>query len=283
MSLDLQEVLGGDAALTVKLVASAALVLAVVAARWAVLGWLRVSELPSPEMRRRWIVMARNVSVLLFTLFLVVIWAEQLRTFALSVVAVAAALVIATKEIISCFSGAILRTSSSAFTVGDRIEIGDIRGDVVDYNLLTTTLMEVGPAHQHTGRAVVLPNSVLLTASVTNESFTEQFVFHSVVVPLTDKDDWRAAEKVLSEVAHEACAEFIESAKRHFERMVKRTGLVVPTPEPRLLVRLEAPGRIDIVARIPVPSARRGRIEQDILRAFLDRYRPVVAAGGERA
>lgn len=260
--------------LSAKIAASAMLLAVLLTVRWAVLRWLRVSELPSSEMRRRWIVMARNVSVLVFLLFMVVIWAAQLRTFAISVVAVAAAIVIATKELILCISGAVLRASASSFTVGDRIEVGTVKGDVVDYSLLTTTLMEVGPAHQHTGRAIVIPNAKFMSDQVINESFTDQYVFHSVVVPLEAKEDWRAAEAALAEVARSVCAEYLAEARVHFERLEKRTGLPTPAAEPRLLVRLDKPGQVDLVARIPVPSNRRGRIEQDVLRRFLDAYRP---------
>ena len=38
-----------------------------------------------------------------------------------------------------------MRATSRSFKLGDRIEIGDYRGDVIDYNLFTTTILETGP------------------------------------------------------------------------------------------------------------------------------------------
>ncbi len=50
------------------------------------------------------------------------------------------------------------------FTIGDRVETGGIRGDVVDVSILRTTLMETGQwvkAEQYNGRIVRIANSDL--------------------------------------------------------------------------------------------------------------------------
>jgi len=84
------------------------------------------------ETRRRWAVNIRNVLALVFVIGLIFIWARQLGTFAVSLVAIAVALVLATKELILCISGTVLRVGVNAYSMGDRIEIGGIRGNVVD-------------------------------------------------------------------------------------------------------------------------------------------------------
>ena len=51
---------------------------------------------------------------------------------------------------------------------------------------LTTTILEIGPeklTHQHTGRAIVVPNSVFLDKHVVNESYTADFVLHVFRLP----------------------------------------------------------------------------------------------------
>ncbi|MFT5604801.1 MAG: small-conductance mechanosensitive channel [Paracoccaceae bacterium] len=93
------------------------------------------------ELRRKWLVQSRNGLVLLG---LVIIWGEELRTLALSIVALAVAFVVATKELILCITGSIIKTASCSFDIGDRIQIKDYCGDVIDHNLLATTLLEVG-------------------------------------------------------------------------------------------------------------------------------------------
>lgn len=114
-------------------------------------------NIASADLRRKWHVQVRNGLILLLVFGLLVIWSNELRTFALSLVAIAVAFVVATKELILCITGSILKTGSRSFNIGDRIQIKDFRGDVIDQNLLATTILEVGPGkitHQRTGRIV---------------------------------------------------------------------------------------------------------------------------------
>ncbi len=250
------------------------LLVGVVLVRWFVARAIRGSAL-SPEERRRYLVMARNVSILAFLFSTVVIWASELRTIALSMVAVAAAIVIATKELILCLSGGILRSTSGSFSVGDRIELNGLRGDVIDLSLLTTTILEIGPGqmtHQHTGRAISLPNALLLSAPVVNESFTEQYVLHTITVPIGTDQKYKEARVVLLNTAKEICEEHIEEAQRHFASFGQEYGLSSPNPEPRVTIQMPAPKRVNLVLRIPAPAQSKGRIEQDILNRFVERF-----------
>src|SRR5919197_4307902 len=62
-----------------------------------------------PEGRLRWQVNIRTWLLLALFVGLVAIWAEALRTFAITITAVAVAGVIATKELFECISGYLLR------------------------------------------------------------------------------------------------------------------------------------------------------------------------------
>ncbi|MBA2487335.1 MAG: mechanosensitive ion channel family protein [Nitrospira sp.] len=118
------------------------------------------------DAKRRWIVTIRNSMVLGLFVGLVVIWAHELEAFAVSLVALAATVVLATKELILCWSGAALRVGGSVYGVGDRIQLGLYRGVVLDHDVFATKLLEIGPgltSHLYTGRIVVFPNSLLFT------------------------------------------------------------------------------------------------------------------------
>lgn len=97
------------------------------------------------ESKRRFLVASRNITLLLVLFSLAFIWSAQIQTLALSMFAVAAAVVVATKELIMCLSGSILRSATQQYSVGDYIEINGLRGRVVDINLLNTLMMQVGP------------------------------------------------------------------------------------------------------------------------------------------
>ena len=126
------------------LLASALLLLLLWIARKIVVRSIHARPELAPHNQRRLIASSRNVFLLLLVLGLVLIWAPQLRTFALSLTAVAVAIVVATKELILCLSGALLRATTRAFSVGDWVEIGENRGEVTDHTMLATTLQEFG-------------------------------------------------------------------------------------------------------------------------------------------
>lgn len=225
-----------------------------------------------PDVRRRWVVNIRNASLVIMLLGLMMIWAEPLHTLAVSFIALAVAVVIATKELIVCVSGAVVRAVSKAYAVGDRIEIAGKRGDVVDQSLFTTTLLEIGPgqsSHQYTGRAIVVPNSLLLNTPLINETFTHDYVLHVFCIPLTSGDDWQRAEQLLLEAAQIECSPFLDQARMYMKNIESQHGLDSPTVAPRVTLQIPEPGKINLLLRIPAPSRRKGRLEQAILRRYL--------------
>ena len=258
-----------------------AFLVAVVLLRFVLVRALAQREGLSVEARRRGMVHIRTAMLFVFVMGLVFIWAHELRTFAVSLVAFVVAIVIATKELILCLSGAVLRAATNAYSVGDRVQIGEARGDVVDLDMFATTILEIGPGkgfHQYTGRALVVPNSVLLNTPVVNEAFMGDYAVHVISVPLALGEDWRKAEGLLLEAAHAECASFIEDARSHMRKLEHKQSLDAPSVEPRISLEIAEPGRINLLLRIPSPARRKGRVEQAILRRFMDGFYPPGAA-----
>lgn len=234
-------------------------------AQRAVQGW----DFHSLETKRRWLIHIRNLSGVLIFGGLVLIWATELKTFTLSLVAVAAALVIGLKEVLVCVLGGALRASSNLFSIGDRIEVGVVRGDVIDVNLLTTSLLEIGPGkdlHQYTGRKIVIPNSMLFTSPVINETATSKFVLHVFSIPCGIESEWRELETRILDAARIECALYIEECQTYFEEINRAAGLDTPSVHPRVSFAFRDEKRVDLIVRIPVPALRKGRIEQAIIR-----------------
>lgn len=86
-----------EAGMLLKLLISSFLLLAVMITVRALLGRYIRKRVASMELRRRWLVYSRNALLMFMLLGLVIIWAEELRTLALSIVAIAVAFVVATK------------------------------------------------------------------------------------------------------------------------------------------------------------------------------------------
>jgi len=248
------------------------LLVSIVLTRTLVVRWISRNPTLSMESKRRWVVTTRNSMVFVFLTGLVVIWAHELQAFAVSLVALAAALVLATKELILCWSGAALRVGSKVYSVGDRIQIAGYRGVVLDHDVFATKLLEIGPGqstHLYTGRVTSFPNSLLLTNALVKENPEQEYGLYTLIVPLKAEEDWQKAERTLLAGAKAECGPFMEEAARHMKMLEQTNLLEAPSPEPRITIQLQEPGRVHLVLRFPAPDRGRSRVEQAILRRYL--------------
>lgn len=253
------------------LIATASLIVIVLVARLLTVRFIR-RTVQAPELRRRWLVNSRNGLLLLLLLGLVLIWGQELRTLALSLVAITLAIVIATKELILCLSGSVLKSTSAAFSVGDRIQVREFRGEVIDHSLLATTILELGPGtstQQRSGRKIVLPNSLFLAEPVVNDSFTEHYGFRTFTVPFRRDADWRAARQAFLDAAARYCEPYIEAARAHLKRLSAQRGLDFPSVDPCVTVETPTAEEIHLVVRLPVRSSERTDVEQALLTEVL--------------
>lgn len=228
------------------------------------------------EARRRWIVNSRNTLVVVLVLGLLLVWAPQLQTFAVTLIAVAVALVFATKELLSCLSGSVFRLGVAPFALGDRIEIGGVRGNVVDHTWLATKVLEIGPgqtSQEYTGRAMIFPNSLLLSMPVTNETYTKKFVLHVTRIPLTTMDNLAAAEKLLLASAWQYCRPYLEEAKKYMKNLEGRHWLDAPSVQPRVTYQFVDAGLVNLLVRVPCRPYETAHLEQAILGDFLKTFR----------
>lgn len=254
---------------------SSLILIGVVISSRAVLSKFIRRSVQSNELRGRWLAQMRNILLLVMLLGLTLIWAQELRTLALSIVAIAVALVVATKELILCVTGSIIKSGARSFAIGDRIQIKDFRGDVIDQNLLTTTLLEVGPGkltHQRTGRMIVVPNAMFVSEPLINESYTHDYVLHVFTVPFKREDNWRLAKQAFLESAQNYCADYLEEARSYIQRMSNVRSIDVPSVDPRVTLQVPTAGDIHLIIRLPAPAEKRNFMEQAILAEVFMRY-----------
>lgn len=249
------------------LISTGLLMLAIVTLRMLTARFIR-RNVASSELRGRLLLSFRNAFLLLGLLGLALIWGDQIRSLALSIVAIAVAFVVATKELILCVSGSILKSGARSFNLGDRIQVKDFRGDVIDQTLLATTILEVGPgktAHQRTGRMIVIPNALFVSEPVVNESFTDRWDFHVFTVPFKREDDWRAAQAALLAAANRHCEPYLESVRKYMDKFGFSRGLEVPSVDPRVTIQVPVASEIHLTVRLPTKPGQRSFIEQAIL------------------
>ncbi len=221
------------------------------------------------KIRRRWIAALRNVVLVLLVVGMGVVWSNQIRAITATMMVVAVAIVLATKEYFLNLTGFLFRSTAQFFAVGDRIEVGDLRGDVIDQSFLGITLMEISKNNLYTGSAIFIPNLKFLTVSVRNETYTKDFVFHFITVPVKLDDKWQVSRDALLEAGRKVCRPFLKEAREYMKEVADRHSLDTPPIEPRIYTNLPKPDQINLVLRVPMPARRRGRLEQEIVQAYM--------------
>ena len=219
----------------------------------------------APHLQRRWTVNVRNFLLFMSLLGLVLIWAPQLRTFALSLTAVAVAVVVATKELILCFSGSFMRASSRAFSVGDRIEIAGVRGEVVDHNVFVTRLHEFEPgSFNYTGRTTALPNSVFLSQPMRNDSLMRDYAYHGFSLTLDPAVDIFAERVAIEEIVARHHAPVNAEASRANALVEERFHVDLMDAQVRVVFRTTDLGKYRIGVTLFCPTRLAESLENDI-------------------
>lgn len=228
----------------------------------------------TPAQRRRAKKAIRYLTFIMSLAILTVVWADELKEGALVLSAFAVAIVLANKEVIMCVTGWWLKLAGNQFRVGDRIQVGPHKGDVVDYGLLTTTLMEVEVeqgSEQRSGSVVILPNSIYLSSPVRNETKAFSAHWHTIRVAVKEGGDWRKAEISLLECGQKEWARMKDEINREEQSLDEHFELEQKEGEPRVYVTQKDDGRIQLDLRIALPVRDQREVEDRILRNYLAR------------
>lgn len=238
---------------------------------------LRLVRRADPSLRRQyyWRRASLNVTVGLAILMVGRIWFSSFEALATIVGLASAGLAIALKDPIVDLAGWIFISWRKPFVLGDRIDIGDRSGDVVDIRAFQFSMMEVGnwvDGDARTGRVVHVPNGEIFHKPVANTTggwFKD--VFHEVVVVVTFESDWNKARIVLTEINERIGhprkaaveAEVVEHAP---DFLVMREEL-----EPQVIIKVVDHGVALTLRYLCEPRARRKTESQmwiEILQAF---------------
>ena len=256
-----------------EVVESVLMVMALLVLRGVLLNlYLRRHPHYSIEEKRRSLVLSRNLTLILTIFGLAIIWATQIQTLALSMFAVAAAIVVATKELIMCLSGSILRSVTKQYSVGDYIEVNGLRGRVVDINLLNTLMMQIGPhplVGQLSGKTLSFPNSLLLSHTVRRDNILGNYVIHTVEIPVPIHLDSDEIIGRLKAVLEPLCAAYVPVIQQYLENVQAQKLFITPAAQPRVS-RVPHDDKVyHIIVRFASPVSKRLEIQQAVLDEFL--------------
>lgn len=179
---------------------------------------------------------------MLGTAIAVSVLAGDIRAMLGSVGLVGLALSWALQTPIESFTGWLLNSFQAYYRVGDRIQVGDVFGDVYAIDFLSTTVWELGgperpgavQAEQPTGRLITFPNSEVLTGTVVNLTRDFPYVWDELIVPVANGSDLHYALDLLRRLASEVVGTNMAGPARQYEALLRQVRLedgVADAPE----------------------------------------------------
>lgn len=222
---------------------------------------------------------SRRVSTYFATLIgilvILPIWVENVQDVATFLGIIGAGLVIALADVVLNFAAWIYITLRHPFKVGDRIEVGNHAGDVIDIRVLRFSLLEIKgwvDADQSTGRILHLPNGLLFKEAMANYTQGFRHIWHEVPVRITFESDWQRAKEILQEALdHHAMSEAEVEAAEDIRRASRQFFIRYSTLSPTVYVAVRENGVL-LTGRVLVASRRRRVIDHEIWEHILHRF-----------
>ncbi len=239
----------------------------------------------SAEKRRIHLVWARNIIWFASLLVIVSVWASTIAGFALSVAAVAGAILIVSKELVMCVHGYLYVTVVQPYKIGDVIEFNQLHGRVVDVDMFATTLAELDKAGQRTGKVAQFPNGLLLTHPLINSSPNGAYALHAIQIPIPEpvSQDLDRIEAAALAAADGATAVWQEEAMAHFRKASEENFITLPSGRTKVSWDFSNPEHLVLVVRVACPSEQRAKVEQAVFRDTWRAHSPAAQTLAQRS
>ncbi|WP_410509580.1 mechanosensitive ion channel [Methanosarcina hadiensis] len=157
------------------------------------------------------------ITVIAFASFFA-IWIERTSTLIIAYGILSAGIAIALQDLLRSIAGGILIITSDPFKAGDRIQVGDNIGDVLDIGNFSTKLMEIkefGNSDQYTGRIIQLPNSFVLNQPIKNYTRDFSFIWDEIRIMLIYGSNWKKAQDIILKITSPIVKEFEPEQKKN--------------------------------------------------------------------
>ena len=169
--------------------------------------------------------MVRIGSYVLIIILIIILFTGNFQYFTVSIGLISAAIAFALQEVVLSIAGWFAIFGSNMYKPGDRININNIKGDVIDIGITKTTLMEIGDwvsSDNYNGRIVKISNSFVFKGAVHNYSTDFPFVWDEINLPIKYGSDIKIANKIIQESANIYLSKYTDFAKEHWKLMVNK-------------------------------------------------------------
>lgn len=171
-----------------------------------------------------------------------IVYSDKLSGLTVMFGVLGAGIAFALQEVIASVAGWIALSFGRLYDVGDRIQLGGIKGDVIDIGVLRTTLMECGGwinGDQYNGRVVRVSNSFIFKEPVYNYSSDFPFLWDEIRIPVRYGSNYEIARQGFQQVLEEVTGEHARKLKGEWRRMTDKYMLEDAQLAPMVSLRMD--------------------------------------------
>lgn len=203
---------------------------------------------------------------ILIIILISMVYSDKLGGLTVAFGVAGAGIAFALQELIASVAGWFAISFSRFYKTGDRIQLGGIKGDVIDIGVIRTTLMEIGSwvnGDLYNGRVVRVANSFVFKEPVINYSGDFPFLWDEIIIPIKYGSDIGLARQLISKAAHEVLLDYAKSAAESWDEFVKKYPIENAQVEPLITMAADE-NWMNFTLRYVVEFKKR-RITKDIL------------------
>jgi small-conductance mechanosensitive channel len=156
------------------------------------------------------------------------VFGQRLGNFTVALGLIGAGVAVAAQELVMSVAGWLAILFADFFRTGDRVQLGSIRGDVIQITMMRTVLMEIGQwvkGDLYTGRIVRVANSFVFKEPVYNYSGNFPYIWDEFTVPVRYGSDRELARKILETVICDLVREDTDRARQSWAELARRNPI----------------------------------------------------------
>jgi small-conductance mechanosensitive channel len=176
-------------------------------------------------LRYQWQKIVKYVTVIFAIILLTKIWFGAFESIGTYLGLVSAGLAIAFKDLLVNLAGWVFIMIRKPLTVGDRVEIGEVTGDVIDIRIFQFSVIEIGnwvDADQSTGRIIHIPNGVVFSKPQANYTAGFEYIWNEIPVLVTFESDWKKTKEILLDAVNKHAVHLSKDAEKQIKEAAKK-------------------------------------------------------------
>lgn len=177
------------------------------------------------------------IGYFLTIILLTVIFSDKLGNLTVALGVAGAGIAFALQEVIASFAGWLAIMFGGFYNTGDRVQLGGIKGDVMDIGVLRTTIMETGQwvdGDLYNGRIVLIANSYVFKEPVFNYSGDFPFLWDEIKIPIQYGSDYEKAKEIILKAGADVAGDLTVRSKQKWTSLQNKYRLEDAQTEPMI-------------------------------------------------